>query len=77
VLISASDFPLYFSLTPAFRVYYLFAKRHLDRKALVYICGTADIIRAAEIIRAIEIIRGWRRAFRRIGVIKVFAFIAI
>ena len=49
----------------------------MDRKALVYIYSTADIVRAAEIARAAEIIRGWRRAFRRIGVIKVFIFIAV
>jgi hypothetical protein len=55
----------------------------LDRKALVYICGTIDIVRAIEIARAVEIaraaeiIRGWRRAFRRVGVIKVFVFITV
>jgi len=30
-----------------------------------------------EIVRAAEIIRGWRRAFGRVGVIKVFIFVAV
>jgi hypothetical protein len=47
----------------------------LDRKALVYIRGTIDIIRAAEIVRAAEIIRAAEIA--RVSVIKVFIFIAI
>jgi hypothetical protein len=47
----------------------------LDRKALIYIYGTADIIRATEITRAVEIIRAAEIA--RVSVIKVFIFIAI
>ena len=47
----------------------------MDRKALVYIRSTAEIIRAAEVLRAAEIIRAIEIA--RASIIKVFIFIAI
>ena len=47
----------------------------MDRKALVYIKSTAEIVRATEILRAVEIIRAVK--ITKISVIKVFIFIAI
>jgi len=47
----------------------------LDRKALIYICGTAEIARAAEIVRAAEIARAVE--IIGVGVIKIFIFAAI
>ena len=47
----------------------------MDRKALVYIHGTTEIIRAIEIVRAIEIIRA--AEIIRVSVIKIFIFTAI
>ena len=53
----------------------------MDRKALVYIYGTMDTIRAIEIIRAAETIRAVEivRAIEitRVSIIKVFIFITI
>ena len=47
----------------------------MDRKALVYICGTAEIVRATEIARAMEIIRAAK--IIRVSIIKIFIFAAI
>jgi hypothetical protein len=47
----------------------------LDRKALVYIYGTTEIIRAVEIARAAEITRA--AEIVRVGVIKIFIFATI
>jgi hypothetical protein len=47
----------------------------LDRKALVCVYSTAEIVRAAEIARAAEFVRAAEIA--RASVIKVFIFVAI
>ena len=47
----------------------------MDRKALVYIRSTAEIIRAMEILKTTEIIRAVKIA--KVSIIKVFIFIII